>query len=132
MSGVQHSSTASRERVTLTAAASPHYIELPSMKFPLAGIFLRWHDATSEFTVALHSTNLPREGPEKAAEDDDETTDTDLWYVETGVVIAGNPAAGAKGCEMVHVADLGSARNRLKISCTADTVLSVWLHAKQG
>lgn len=108
---------------TLITSGATQYIEIPVSCALVTAVHIRWRDATSSATITLESSN---EDPDRVS---GTSTTAGDWIAESSVTITG-PSASAAGGSMLHLANFGSERARLKVVAAADTRLRVTVHGK--
>lgn len=96
-----------------------HYFEFGGWDDLVTAVQIRWFDATSNATIVLETSNVP------TAELTFPSVSTNAydWSVESTVITG--PTAVAAGSSMVHIANNGAKRNRLKVTVAADTEMDI-------
>lgn len=94
-----------------------HYFEVGGWDDMTTSVHIRWFDATSSATIVLQTSNVPVS--EVAAD----STNAQDWATESTVITG--PTAVAAGSTMVHIANNGAKRNRLKITVAANTEMDI-------
>ncbi len=94
-----------------------HYFEIGGADDSVSAIMIRWFDATSNATITLQTTNL---SVGESAFNSEVATE---WANETATITG--PTGVAAGCSMLHIADSGAYRHRLKVVAAANTQLEI-------
>lgn len=108
-----------------TSADGSHTVSNATTKFiPCGGAGLAvhsaqlvWHDAASNGTVTLESSNQPGAGID--------STDAKLWSPEPTTITG--PVGSAEGSEMIHIGNSKALKYRLRYVALADSEISLWI-----
>lgn len=112
------------------ATSTTKYHEICVGSAGLHSVQIGWPDATSNATIKLETSNLPKDVAT------DISTNAMHWYDESTapdspVAIVG-PAGSAAGNTLIHLGNIGAKRARLKIETSAATKLYITTHGKEG
>lgn len=97
------------------------YVEVPQASALVWGAHLWWTDATSNATITVETSNRS-----DVAID---STTAGEWIAESSITVTG-PTGVAAGGSMLHVANMGSARARLKMVAAANSTVFAKFHGK--
>lgn len=111
------------EEVPVLFAGGAKFFAIPVARGGFLSIQVVWHNNTSAFGApALFTSNWPNP--------DIDSTSLMHWFEETLDDPFDAVAAGAPGSQMRHMSFIGARYAKLRITPTADSIISIYAHGK--
>ena len=117
------------QKAKILLSASTNYFFPVKLAAGIVGsIQVQWHDATSQFTIVAHTSNV--EDP--PVPDPTGTVDAEFWMDETapGNLVFGAATASAAGCDLQHIGNNGAKWLLLEFVVAANSIITITVHEK--